>query len=42
MQKKHILLKDVKNNIKNGLKDILLFKELKPDHPIWSFPGKKN
>jgi hypothetical protein len=28
--------------IKNGLKDILLFNDLKPDNPIWSYPGKKS
>ena len=28
--------------IKNGLNDILLFKDLKPDNPTWSFPGKKS
>jgi hypothetical protein len=28
--------------IKNGLKDILIFNDLKPDNPTWSFPGKKS
>lgn len=28
--------------IKNGLKDILLFNDLKPDNPTWSYPGKKS
>jgi hypothetical protein len=28
--------------IKNGLKDVLLFNDLKPDNPSWSFPGKKS
>ena len=28
--------------IKNGLKDVLLFNDLKPDNPTWSFPGKKS
>jgi hypothetical protein len=27
--------------IKNGLKDVLLFNDLKPDNPTWSFPGNK-
>ena len=27
--------------IKNGLKDNLIFKDLKPDDPTWSYPGKK-
>ena len=26
--------------LKNGLKDVLIFKDLKPDNPTWSFPGK--
>jgi len=28
--------------VKNGLKDVLLFNDLKPDNPSWSFPGKKS
>ena len=28
--------------IKNGLKDNLIFKDLKPDDPTWSYPGKKS
>jgi len=28
--------------IKNGLKDVLIFKDLKPDNPTWSYPGKKS
>ena len=28
--------------IKNGLKDIILFNDLKPDNPKWSYPGKKS
>ena len=28
--------------INNGLKDILLFNDLKPDNPTWSYPGKKS
>ena len=28
--------------LKNGLKDVLIFKDLKPDSPIWSHPGKKS
>jgi Ca2+/Na+ antiporter len=28
--------------IKNGLKEILLFNDLKPDNPTWSYPGKKS
>ena len=28
--------------IKNGLKDNLIFHDLKPDNPIWSYPGKKS
>ena len=28
--------------IKNGLKDILIFKNLKPDDPKWSKPGKQS
>ena len=28
--------------LKNGLKNVLLFKDLKPDNPIWSFPGKSS
>ena len=31
-----------KIGIKNGLKDVLLFNDLKPDHPTWSYPGKKS
>ena len=27
---------------RNGLKDNLIFHDLKPDNPIWSFPGKKS
>lgn len=30
------------NHIKYGLKDILIFKDLKPDNPIWSYPGNKS
>ena len=28
--------------INNGLKDNLIFKDLKPDNPIWSYPGKNS
>ena len=28
--------------IKNGLKNNLIFKDLKPDDPTWSYPGKKS
>ena len=28
--------------IKNGLKDNLIFHDLKPDNPTWSYPGKKS
>ena len=28
--------------IKNGLKDVLIFKDLKPDKTTWSYPGKKS
>lgn len=28
--------------IKNGLKDNLIFHDLKPDNPIWSYPGKNS
>lgn len=28
--------------INNGLKDILIFKDLKPDNPTWSYPGKNS
>ena len=28
--------------LKNGLKDILIFKDLKPDNPTWSYPGKES
>jgi hypothetical protein len=28
--------------IKNGLKDVILFNDLKPDNPTWSYPGKKS
>ena len=28
--------------IKNGLKENLIFKDLKPDNYIWSYPGKKS
>ena len=28
--------------LKNGLKDVLIFKDLKPDNPTSSFPGKKS
>lgn len=28
--------------IKNGLKDNLIFKDLKPDNPTWSYPGKNS
>ena len=28
--------------IKNGLKENLIFKDLKPDNPKWSYPGKKS
>lgn len=27
--------------IKNGLKDNIIFKDLKPDNPIWSYPGSR-
>ena len=30
-----------KQGIKNGLKDNIIFKDLQPDNPIWSYPGKK-
>jgi hypothetical protein len=29
-------------DIKNGLKDNILFNDLKPDNPTWSYPGKKS
>ena len=25
--------------VKNGLKDNLIFRDLKPDNPTWSYPG---
>ena len=28
--------------IRNGLKDNLIFHDLKPDNPTWSYPGKKS
>ena len=28
--------------VKNGLKDNLIFHDLKPDNPIWSYPGKNS
>ena len=28
--------------IKNGLKNNLIFHDLKPDNPLWSYPGKKS
>jgi hypothetical protein len=28
--------------VQNGLKDILIFKNLKPDDPTWSYPGNKS
>ena len=28
--------------IKNGLKDNIIFKDLKPDNPTWSYPGRKS
>ena len=28
--------------LKNGLKDNLIFRDLKPDNPIWSYPGKNS
>ena len=28
--------------VKQGLKNNLIFKDLKPDNPIWSYPGKKS
>lgn len=28
--------------IQNGLKDQLIFKDLKPDNPTWSYPGNKS
>ena len=28
--------------VKNGLKENLIFHDLKPDNPIWSFPGKNS
>lgn len=28
--------------IENGLKNNIIFKDLKPDNPTWSFPGKKS
>ncbi len=31
-----------KIGIKNGLKDVLLFNDLKPDNPTWSYPGKNS
>jgi hypothetical protein len=31
-----------KKGIKNGLKDVLLFNDLKPDNPTWSYPGKNS
>jgi hypothetical protein len=29
-------------DIKNGLKNNIIFKDLKPDNPIWSYPGKRS
>lgn len=31
-----------KRGIKNGLKDNIIFNDLKPDNPSWSYPGKKS
>jgi hypothetical protein len=31
-----------KYGIENGLKDNIIFKNLKPDDPTWSYPGKKS
>ena len=28
--------------VQNGLKDILIFKDLKPDNPTWSYPGNNS
>ena len=38
----HTPLNSRPNIDKNGLKDILIFNDLKPDNPTWSFPGKKS
>jgi hypothetical protein len=35
-------IKYYKIDIKNGLKDVIIFKDLKPDDYTWSFPGKKS
>ena len=35
-------IKYYKIGIKNGLKDVLIFKDLKPDVFKWSYPGKKS
>lgn len=35
-------IKYYKIGIKNGLKDIIMFKNLKPDNLDWSFPGNKS
>lgn len=35
-------IKYYKKGIKNGLKNIIIFKNLKPDILDWSFPGKKS
>ena len=35
-------IKYYKIGIKNGLKNVLIFKDLKPDDFTWSFPGKKS
>ena len=29
-------------DIKNGLKDNIIFHDLKPDNPTWSYPGKQS
>jgi hypothetical protein len=31
-----------KIGIQNGLKDVLIFKDLKPDDPVWSYPGRNS
>ena len=35
-------IKYYKIDIKNGLKDVIIFKDLKPDDYTWSYPGKKS
>jgi len=35
-------IKYYKFGIKNGLKDVIMFKNLKPDNLDWSFPGNKS